>query len=54
MKREKPSETDFHGPVRKTLHKLEIEDGERKLRLRDRLRRLFRRRNPRPPAGGRP
>jgi hypothetical protein len=50
MKREKPSETDFSGPIRKTLHKLEIEDGERKLRLRDRLKRLFRRRNSKPQA----
>ena len=54
MKREKPAEIDLRGPVRKTLQKLEIEDGERKFRLRDRLRRLFRRRNSKPQAGGRP
>lgn len=44
MKNDKASETDLRTPVRRTLKKLEIEDAELKPRLRDRIRRFFKRR----------
>jgi hypothetical protein len=48
MKHDKQGQIDLRAPVRRTLKKLEIEDAERKTRLRDRLKRLFKRRPERP------
>jgi hypothetical protein len=48
MKHDKQGETDLRAPVRRTLKKLEIEDADRRPRLRDRLKRLLKRRPKRP------